>query len=209
MNYAELVEEISGYLQEVDEDSFVARLDDFVVMAEQRIYRMLDLPASRFTDDGNISCVTGIATVEPPSNWLEIYGLSVKSAGENDDETKPLFLKDESYIREVYPASSITGEPREYAILNDRTILLGPTPDDTYPLLFFYKKFPESIVTAGTSWLGDNCEEALLWGSVYNAYLYLKGEPDLLQQYGQKFMSEMQALGFEGDDIPRDERART
>lgn len=209
INYAELIEEISGYLQEVDEDSFAARLDDFVIQAEQRIYRMLDLPVSRSISNGAISCVASTPTVATPDDWLEIYAVYVKEAGTGSNETKLLYRKDPSYIREAYPASTVTGEPREYAIQDEATILLGPTPDDTYPLLFEYKGYPESIVTAGNTWLGDNCEEALLMGSLYNAYLYLKGEPDLLQQYAQRFMAEMQILGYEGDDVPADTRART
>jgi hypothetical protein len=209
VNYAELIEEISGYLQENDEDSFVARLDDFVIGAEQTIYRNINLPVTRFIDDGNISCVVGNATISTPTNWLEIFSLSVKEAGLGTNETRPLYERDPSYIREVYPVSTETGTPRDYAIIDESTLLLGPTPDATYPLLFQYKKFPESIVTAGTTWLGDNCEQALLFGAIYNAYIYLKGEPDLLQQYGQKFLTEMQALGYEGDSLPGDRRETT
>ena len=209
MNFAELSEEVAGHLQEVDEDSFAAHLEGFVVQAEQRIYRMLDLPVSRMTSDGVLACTIGTATLTTPEDWLEIYAIYLKEAGVGGNETRLLYRKDPSYLREVYPVASATGEPRDYAIRNQATVLLGPTPDDTYPLIFEYKGFPESIVTAGNTWLGDNCQEALLWGSIHNAYLYLKGEPDLMQQYAQKFMAEMQALGFESDDAPADQRART
>ena len=209
MNYAELIEEISGYLEENDEDSFVARLDDFVIMAEQAIYRAVSLPVTRFVDDGNIVCVAGTQTVTVPTNWLEIFAVTLKNAGASSNETKGLFRKDESFIREVYPVSTTTGEPTDYAIIDQTTILLGPTPGSAYPLLFYYKKFPESIVTAGTTWLGTNCEQALLFGSVYNAYLYLKGDADLLGEYRQKFMAELQLLGYEGDDVPQDRRETT
>lgn len=209
MNYSELIEEVAGYLQENDEDSFTARLDDFVIGAEQTIYRNINLPVTRFLDDGNVVCTIGTSTVTPPTDWLEIFSLSLKQAGSGSDEVRPLYRRDPTYIQEVYPVPTVQGEPRDYAILDSTTLLLGPTPDTAYPLLFYYKKFPESIVTAGTSWLGDNAEQALLFGAIYNAYIYLKGEPDLLQQYGQKFLQEMQALGFEGDALPGDGRETT
>lgn len=209
MNYAELSEEIRGYLEEVDEDSFVARIPDFVIQAEQTIYRRTNLPVSRVVDDGNVVCVAGTATITPPDNHLEVLGLSLKNTGALSDTTKPLHVVDESFIREAYPVPTATGEPKYYAPLDNDSILLGPTPDQAYPCLFFIKRFPESIVTAGTTWLGDNAEQALLFGSLYQAYLYLKGDADLMEQYRVKFNEEMRLLDPESDDVPADPRART
>lgn len=209
MNYSELSEEIRGYLEEVDEDSFVARIPDFIIQAEQTIYRRTNLPVSRAIDDGNIICVAGTQTVTPPDDFLEILGLSVKNAGSGSNEVRPLRVADEGFVREAYPVPTVTGVPKYFAPIDQQTILLGPTPDQAYPLLFYVKRFPESIVTAGTTWLGDNCEQALLFGSLYQAYLYLKGDADLMEQYRVKFEAELAMLDPESNDVPTDPRSRT
>lgn len=208
MNYSELIEAIQGYL-ESDEDGFVARLDDFVIQAEQTIYRRVKLPASRAIDDGNQVCVPGTGVVSTPDNWLEILSVSLKDAGAGSNETVGLYRVDESYIREAYPGPAVQAQPYHYAVLTENQILLGPTPDAAYPLLIYYTRFPESIVTAGDTWLGKNAEQALLFGAIVNGYRYLKGEPDLFNEYKQAFEQELAILAGEGSDLPLSQKQGT
>lgn len=201
MNYVEIKESIEAYLQG-DEDSFVARMDEFVWQTEQEIYRSVRPPVCWDTDDGNVILVPGTATFTLPTNTLEVFDISLKEAGVGGNETKPLRLVDESYIREAYPISTATGEPYHYALLDDTTGLLGPTPDASYPLIVHRFRFPESIVTAGQNWLGTNCEKALIFGALANGYLFLKGETDLQQSYQAQYERQLQIMNPEASHRP-------
>jgi hypothetical protein len=117
--------------------------------------------------------------------------------------------KDVNFIRQSYPSPTDTGVPAYYAIFDQNTLILGPTPDSNYQVEMHYYYYPESIVTAGTSWLGDNFETALLYGALREPYIYLKGEPDMIANYEQKYQESMQMLLRMGDGLNRRDAYRS
>jgi hypothetical protein len=130
-----------------------------------------------------------------PSDFLATYSLSIDNSG-----YEFLIRKDVNFIREAYPVASTTGVPKHYALFNEQVFILGPTPNANYSaeIHYFYK--PESITVAsdGTSWLGTNAENALLYGCLVEAYTFLKGDPDLMQLYATRYneaLEELKALG--------------
>jgi hypothetical protein len=120
-----------------------------------------------------------------------------------------LLDKDVNFIRQSYPNPNDTGTPKYYAIFDDNTLILGPTPDNAYQVEMHYYYYPQSIVTAGTSWLGDNYENVLLYGSIREAYTYLKGEQDLMNYYEQKYQEALQQLARLGDGLNRRDAYRS
>lgn len=220
MNYSELTEAVVGYLEEIDEDSFIARMDDFVIQAEQQILRALKSPELRIQQVESTVLVQGSNEASLPDPYLEILGVSISQTLDplNEDDpaptlpgvqVKPLRRVDTSYIREAYRDRSLQGVPYHYAIQNRARILIGPTPDYPYPLIFDYTAFPESITTAGRTWLGDNAEQVFLYGTLVSGYTYLKGEPDILQGYQAIYDRELMLLMPEGDDAPVDQKVAT
>ena len=141
-----------------------------------------------------------------PSDWLATYSLAVVD-GSGDYQF--LLNKDVNFIRQSYPSASSTGLPQYYAIWDDNTMLLGPTPDAAYTLELHYYYYPPSIVNAGTSWVGDNFENVLLYGSLREAYTYLKGEADIIAEYDKKYMEGMAQLKRLGDGMERQDAYRS
>ena len=202
MNYTTLCASIQDYV----ENSFSAdQLAIFVEQAEQRIYNTVQLPDLRKN-------VTGITTASNkylscPSDFLAPYSLAVVDATGNYSY---LLNKDVNYIREAYPNPTDTAIPKYYAIFGPRsddnkelTFILGPTPDTAYTVELHYFYYPESIVTAGQTWLGDNFDSALLWGSIVEAYFFLKGEGDLLAVYQNRYQEALALLKQLGDGKDR------
>ena len=202
MNYATLCASIQDYV----ENSFSAsQLAIFVEQAEQRIYNTVQLPDLRKN-------VTGITTASNkylscPTDFLAPYSLAVVDATGNYSY---LLNKDVNYIREAYPNPTDTAIPKYYAIFGPRsddnkelTFILGPTPDTAYTVELHYFYYPESIVTAGQTWLGDNFDSALLWGSIVEAYFFLKGEGDLLAVYQNRYQEALALLKQLGDGKDR------
>ena len=124
-------------------------------------------------------------------------------------EQEFLLDKDVNFIRQSYPSPTDTGKPKYYAIFDDNTFILGPTPDYAYQVEMHYYYYPQSIVTAGTSWLGDNYENVLLYGCLREAYTYLKGEADMMQYYEQKYQEAVQQLTRLGDGLNRRDSYRS
>lgn len=218
MNYAELTEAVIGYLEEIDEDSFIARMDDFVIQTEQQIYRAIKLPEIRVVQDGSISMVAGVNEILLPDPYLEIIDVAITQAQDDKDPlapappgvlVKPLIRVDTSFIREAYPNRTLQGQPYHYAILNRQRIIVGPAPDFAYPVLYDYSTFPQSIVVAGNTWLGDNAEMCFLFGVLVNGYTFLKGEPDILAGYQSLYDRELGILRPEGDDTSSDQAVGT
>ena len=121
-----------------------------------------------------------------------------------------------NFIRQAYPVPTDTGLPRYYALFgpqyndpNELTFILGPTPDAAYDIELHYYYYPQSIVTAGTTWLGDNFDTVLLYGSLVEAYTYMKGEPDMLALYNQKYMEALQLAKRLGDGLERSDAYRS
>lgn len=192
MNYAELVAQIQSYTENAFQ---TVDINTFIDEAEQRIYNSVQLPALRKNVTGNVSSNnTYLAT---PADWLATFSLAVIDASGN---YKYLLTKDVNFIRESYrnPTTN-TGLPEYYALFDDNTFILGPTPDANYAMELHYFYYPASIVTAGTSWIGDNFDSVLLYGSLLEAYTYLKGEPDVLANYQKRYDEAMGLLKQLGD----------
>jgi hypothetical protein len=203
MNYAQLTSLIQEYCQST-ETSFVANIPNFVQYAEERIYNTVQLPALR--QNSTASTTLGNQYMALPSDWLSTYSLAVVD-GSGDYQF--LLNKDVNFIRQSYPSASSTGLPQYYAIWDDTTMLLGPTPDAAYTLELHYYYYPPSIVNAGTSWVGDNFENVLLYGSLREAYTYLKGEADIIADYDKKYMEGMAQLKRLGDGLDRQDAYRS
>lgn len=192
MNYSELVAAIQDYTQN-QETSFVANIPTFVRQAEERLNRSIMVPELR----KNVTALTtsGNWYLARPTDFLSVFSLAVV---DSSGDYEFLIDKDVNFIREAYPASSTSGLPQYYAQFDgdyggeDGNFILGPTPDDSYTVELHYYYDPPSIVTTGTSWYGDNAETALLYGTLIEAYTYMKGEADLIQQYTSRYS---EALG--------------
>jgi hypothetical protein len=203
MNYATLSSKIQEYVQST-ETSFVANIPTFVQLAEERIYNSVQIPAIRRNQTATLTLGNKYLTL--PGDWLATFSLAV-IAGDGSQEF--LIDKDVNFIRQSYPSPTDTGVPAYYAIFDQDTLILGPTPDSNYQVEMHYYYYPESIVTAGTSWIGDNFETVLLYGSLREAYTYLKGEADLIANYEQKYQEAMQMLYRMGDGLNRRDAYRS
>ena len=204
MNYAQLSTLIQEYCQST-ETSFVANIPNFVQLAEERIYNSVQLPAIRKNVTGTMS--TGNKYMALPSDWLSTFSLAVIDQDTNDYFY--LLNKDVNFIRECYPNASSQARPQYYAIWDDNTMILGPTPDKAYTAELHYFYYPTSIVNSSTSWLGDNFETVLLYGSLREAYLYLKGEQDMINYYEQKYQESLMLLKRLGDGLDRQDAYRS
>lgn len=201
MNYSELVAAIQDYT----ENSFAtADINTFIEQAEQRIYNAVQLPALRKNVTGNTT--TNNKYLACPIDWLATYSLAVVD-GAGDYEY--LLNKDVNFIRQAFPSPTDTGIPQYYAQFDQNTFILGPTPDAAYTMELHYFYYPETIVTAGTSWLGDNFDSALLYGALLEAYTYMKGESDVLAVYKQRYDEAMQLLKQLGDGKNRRDAYRS
>lgn len=188
MNYSELVTAITRHTQN-DEITFVSEIPNFVKMAEKRIYNELQLLVAR--KNVTTPTVSGSPYVQTPSDFLAPYSLALISAGTHT----PLLVVDETLIREAFPTAASTGTPTHYSLFDHNTILLGPTPDSSaYTLELHYFYYPPSIVTAGTSWLGDQADHVLLYAALHEAYRFMKAEEDVMSRVSETLMSGMNGL---------------
>ena len=212
MTYAELCTAIQDYV----ENTFsTTQLNLFIEQAEQRIYNSIQLPDLRKNVTGVIS--TNNKYLQCPGDFLSAYSIAVIDA---DDNYTYLLNKDVNCIREAYPNPTSTGTPKYYAIfgprsddINELTFILGPTPDAQYDAELHYFYYPPSIVVAGDTWLGENFDSALLYGSVLEAYTFLKGDADIMTQYRQRYEEAMNLLntlatGKDRGDAYRNGQAR-
>jgi len=142
-----------------------------------------------------------------PSDWLSTFSMAVIDPVTGEYEY--LLNKDVNFIRASYPLPTTSGKPKYYAIFDNNTMLLGPTPDTGYTTELHYYYYPASIVTAGTSWLGENFETVLLYGAIREAYVYLKGEQDLMNYYEQKYQESLALLKRLGDGLDRQDAYRS
>lgn len=186
MNYAELQSLIQNYLQSA-EATFVANIPTFVRQAEERINREVYIPDLRKT--ATAAFTPSSRYLQKPSDYLATANISV-----NDGTSEHvLLLKNDDFLKEAYP-SGTTGVPAYYAHFDDAYWMVAPTPASAYQVSLTYYYDPESIVTAGTSWLGENAETVLLYGSLVEAYTYLKGDADLLKHYQDRYAEAMRHL---------------
>lgn len=204
MTYAELVQLIQDYTEST-ETSFVANIPTFVQQAEERVYNSVQLPAIRKNVTGTLTSNNKYLSL--PTDWLATFSLAVVDPVTGDYSY--LLNKDVNYIREAFPNPSSTGTPTHYAIFDADTLILGPTPDLGYTAEMHYYYYPQSIVTAGTTWLSDNFETVLLYGSLREAYMYLKGESDLTAMYEAKYQEGLALLKQLGDGKDRRDAYRS
>ena len=213
MNYAALSAAIQAYTENPSSD-FVAQIPVFVRQAEQRIYNSVQFPSIRKN-------VTGYTTannkyLQCPSDFLSVYSMAAIAA---DGSYEYLLNKDVNFIRQAYPnPNDDKAIPRYYAIFGPRsdnedelTFILGPTPDASYEIELHYYYYPESITVAanGQTWLGDNFDTVLLYGSLVEAYTYMKGEQDMMAMYNQKYMEALQLAKRLGDGLERGDAYRS
>ena len=214
MNYAALVTAISTYT----ENTFpTTAMNTFITQAEQRIYNTIQFPSLRKNVTGTIGSSNKYLSC--PDDFLATYSLAVYPAGGGDYTF--LLNKDVNFIREAYPSATSTGTPKYYALFgpttsgtpavptNELSFIVGPTPDTNYGAELHYFYYPESITTALTSWLGDNFDSVLLYGSLVEAYTYMKGEQDIIGLYNDKFKDAIILAKRLGDGMERQDAYRS
>jgi len=203
MNYSELVTEIQSY---VENEFATADINTFIQQAEQRIYNSVQLPAIRKNVTGSLTI--GNKYLSVPTDWLATFSLAVIDAA---GEYQYLLNKDVNFIRAAYPTTAVLdrGLPEYYAIFDSNSFILGPTPDAAYTAELHYYYYPESIVTAGTTWLGDNYDSALLYGALVEANTYMKGEEDVMAVYQKRYEENMSLLKMLGDGKDRRDAYRS
>lgn len=210
MNYAELSQAIQEYT-ETYEQVFVANIPTFVQQAEERIYNTVQIPALRRNVTGTLT--NGNKYLSAPNDFLSVYSLAVVKA---NGEYEYLLNKDVNYIREAYPNPSTTGVPKYYALFGPQlsyplelSFILGPTPNANYTVELHYFYYPESIVTAGQSWLGDNFSPVLLYGALREAVIFQKGEQDMVAYYEKQYQEALQQLNRLGTGLERQDAYRS
>ena len=203
MTYTELVAQIQDYT----ENTFTTTdINTFITQAEQRIYNTVQLPALRKNVTGSLS--SGNKYLAMPTDWLATFSLAVINT---DNEYLYLLNKDVNFIRQSFPDtdSAFYGEPQYYAVFNATSFIVGPTPDANYSSELHYFYYPESITTAGTSWVGTNFSSVLLYGSLLEAYTYMKGEADVMATYKARYDEAMLLLKQLGDGKDRQDAYRS
>lgn len=211
MNYAALVSAIKAYTENDFPDTAgsggltsTEQIDIFIQEAEQRIFNTVQLLDLRKNVTGNVT--SGNKYLSVPSDWLANFSLAVV---DGDGRYSYLLNKDVNFIRESFPNPSSTGIPTHYAYFDENSYILGPTPDDDYEVELHYFYYPPSIVTAGTTWLGDNFDSVLLYGSLLEAYTFMKGEADVIAGYQKRYDEAMGMLKELGEGKNRQDMYRT
>ena len=188
------------------ETTFVNDLSIIIKQAEQRILDSVQLPAFRKNQTGNLT--SSNSYLATPIDYLYPYSLAVV---DGDSNYNYLLNKDVNFIREAYPASATTGVPKYYAQFDDDFFIIGPSPDSGYTVELHYFYRPQSITETsdGTSWLGTNAPDTLLYGCLIEAYTFMKGEPDVITLYDQRYKEALQQLIIEGDGRDRKDAYRS
>ena len=228
MNYTTLYNTIQTYTENQFPDVYLAsgstvspqtQINTFITQAEQRIYNSVQFPSLR----KNVMGVTSIGNkyLSCPADFLASYSLAVIDA---DDNYEYLLNKDVNFIRQAYPTPTDTAIPKYYAlfgptttndatpvITNELSFILGPTPDAVYDVELHYYYYPESITTtsSGQTWLGDNFDTVLLYGSLVEAYTFMKGEADIIAGYDMKYKEALALAQRLGDGMERSDAYRS
>ncbi len=215
MTYTELVTAVSDYLENTFSTSVI---NTCIQQAEERIYNTAQIPALRKN-------VTGVTTTSNkylscPDDYLSTYSMAAIDPVTGDYTY--LLNKDVNFIREAYPNATATGAPKYYAlfgptttsggspvITNELSFIIGPTPNNAYGVELHYFYYPESIVTAGSTWLGDNYNPALFYGTIVEAYTFMKGEADMMALYNTKYNEALGQLKRLGDGLERQDAYRS
>ena len=207
MNYAQLVVAVSDYTENTFQTT---DMNTFIEQAEQRIYNTIQFPSLRKNVTGQTSPANKYLFC--PSDFLSSYSLAVIDGG---GSYSYLLNKDVNFIREAYPSPTDTAIPKYYALFgpqssnaDELTFILGPTPDAVYTMELHYFFYPPSIITAGTSWLGDNFDTVLLYGTLVEAYTFMKGETDMMALYDGKYKEALGLAKRLGDGLERGDAYR-
>ena len=234
MNYTTLFETVKGYVEnDFPNTAWTSstgsgtvtftqkeQLDTFIQQAEQRIYNSVQFPSLRKNVTGTLT--NNVKYLSAPGDFLAVYSMAVIDpvTGAYDY----LLNKDVSFIREAFPIPTQTGKPTHYAlfgptttndnppfITNELTFIVGPTPNSNYAVELHYYYYPESITTVltGQTWLGDNFDSVLLYGSLLEAYTYMKGEPDVIAQYQKRYDEAIALAKRLGDGLERRDAYRS
>jgi len=211
MNYTQLTASIKAYCENDFPQAVGAggltsaeQIARFVQQAEQRIYNSIQFPALRKNVTGNATASNKYLAT--PVDWLATFSLARINA---DGSYEYLLNKDVNYIREAFPFPAVSGAPTHYAIFDENTFILGPTPDASYSMELHYFYYPQSITTAGTTWLGDNLDSLLLYGSLLEAAAFMKSEADVIKNYSDRY-NEAFAMGKQlGDGKDRQDMYRS
>jgi hypothetical protein len=216
MNYTQLTAAICDYTQNFEAD-FVANIPLFVQQAEQRIYNTVQFPSLRKNVTGSASANNKYLSC--PNDFLSVYSMAVIDA---TGAYEYLLNKDVNFIRQAYPnPTTDTGIPKYYALFgptvsgatisDELSFILGPTPDAAYNVELHYYYYPESISVAadGQTWLGDNFETVLLYGSLVEAYTFMKGETDMMALYDGKYKEALALASRLGNGLERSDAYRS
>ena len=201
--YTTLKTAIQDYTQN-SETAFVSQLPRFILNAEERILKECQLDIYRRYATGSAATDTKFLTI--PSDYLATLSLSVVNASSNEF----LLYKHATFLQDYTPNPATTGTPKYYADWDETAFLLAPTPDQDYTmeLHYFYRPASITTVSSGTTWLGDNAELAMLYGSLVEAYTFMKGEPDVMINYEKRFQEALQRLTLESDGYNRKDAYR-
>lgn len=222
MNYAALSAAIQDYTQNFEPD-FIANIPVFVKQAEQRIYNSVQFPSLRKNVTGSLSANNKYLSC--PNDFLSVYSLAiitgVTGGNLNTGSYEYLLNKDVNFIRQAYPTPNDTGVPKYYALFgptvsgsaisDELSFILGPTPDAAYDVELHYYYFPESITVApdGQTWLGDNFDSVLLYGSLVEAAIFMKSEADMMGYYETKYKEALALASRLGDGLERSDAYRS
>jgi len=222
MDYSTLFITIKGYIENDFPDTVfygsdgttvttltsVEQINTFIELAEERVYNSVQIPAIRKNQTGYMT--SGNKYLSLPSDWLATFSLALI----NPTTSAQSFLlnKDVNYIREAFPVPSDTGTPTHYAQFTDASLIIGPTPDASYQVELHYYYYPASITVGppnGTTWLSENFSSVLLYGSLLEAYTFMKGEQDVIQVYQARYEEAMGLLKQLGDGKARQDAYRS
>jgi hypothetical protein len=222
MNYTTLYNTIQSYTENQFPDVYLAsgstvsattQINTFITQAEQRIYNSVQFPSIRKNVTG--TATSGNKYVSCPADFLAVYSMAVIDA---TGAYEYLLNKDVNFIRQAYPTPTDTATPKYYALFGPQsadekelTFILGPTPDAVYTLELHYYYYPESITTVsgGQTWLGDNFDSVLLYGSLVEAYTFMKGEADIIAGYDMKYKEALALAKRLGDGMERSDAYRS
>jgi hypothetical protein len=230
MNYSQLVTAIQSYtenqfppvyLADGSTESSTSQINRFIEQAEQRIYNSVQFPSLRKNQFTPITINNKYISL--PEDFLAVYSLAlvtgVTGADLDTGTFEYLLNKDVNFIRQAYPAPNDKGVPKYYAlfgptiissaITNELSLILGPTPDAAYYVELHYYYYPPSITTATTTWLGDNFDSVLLYGSLVEAYTFMKGEADIIGLYDGKYKEALALAKRLGDGMERQDAYRS
>jgi hypothetical protein len=226
MNYTQLSAQIQAYLENTFPDTLTwdgqtvtseDQIDTFIKQAEQRIYNTVQFPSIRKNVTGQLTASNKY--LSSPGDFLAVYSMAVIDA---TGRYEYLLNKDVNFIRQAYPNPTSTGIPKYYAlfgptttnntppvITNELSFIVGPTPDAAYSVELHYYHYPESIVTAGTTWLGDNFDSVLLYGALVEAGIFMKAEAETLVTYQKKYEDALAQAKRLGDGMERQDAYRS